>query len=224
MMKKLSLVIVTAALLAACGTGTVENEQIVNGATGGDTSTEEVVEESTEVEETVAEPVGLEAYMPSEGLVKNFEVDSFELTRKVLELKKNKVLEEITFGDVKTVQVTQWSEDNMKMLYNTGATEGITDISIDGLIPTSEPEVMIDAANSTEGEWIVTNMEETLETPAETFENVIVIEQTFKSESSDQVTTLTHYYAPEIGFVKEKTVITNGESEEVSEVNLVSYK
>lgn len=239
-MKKLSLIVLASVMLAACGTEKAEQEEkLVNGATGEAPSEEtadettEAAEEATEatepeedapVEEEVVEPAGLQAYIPASGLVKNFEVDSFELTRTVLEVKDNKVLEEIAFGDVKTIQITEWTENDMKMLFNTGEMEGITDISIDGLVPTSEPIVMIDEANSAEGEWILVSKEETLELPAGTFENVVVIEQILKSESSDQVTTLTHYYAPQLGLVKEKTVVANGENEDISEVNLVSYK
>ncbi|WP_422123970.1 hypothetical protein DHX103_03935 [Planococcus sp. X10-3] len=236
-MKKLSIILLASVMLAACGEEDAKQEEELANGTTGDSSTEEpaeeVSEETTEDSETeeepaseeeVVEPAGFLAYIPAAGLVKNFEVDSFELTRTVLEVKDNKVLEEITFGDVKTIQISEWTESGMKMLYNTGETEGITDISIDGIEPTSEPIVMIDEANSTEGEWLVVSKEETLELPAGTFENVTVIEQVLKSESSDQVTTLTQYFAPELGFVKEKTVITNGEKEDISEVNLVSFE
>lgn len=234
-MKKLSLILLAAVTLAACGTEkAIPAEDAVNGATGAtqteettEGSVEEVTEEATEeesTEESAVEPAGLLAYMPSTGLVKKFEVDTFELTRTVLEVKDNKALEEITFGDVKTLQISEWTENGMQMLLNSGETEGIKDISIDGLTATSEPIVMIDEANSTEGEWVIVSSNEMLETQAGTFENVIVIEQVLKSDSSDQVTTFTQYFAPELGFVKETTTITNGENEDVSEVNLVSYE
>src|SRR5690606_31329681 len=187
-------------------------EDAVNGATGEapteETVTEETAEETTEetseetteeaAEETEAEeeaaPAGLLAYIPAAGLVKNFEVDSFELTRTVLEVKDNKVLEEVTFGDVKTIQISEWTETGMQMLFNSGEMGGVKDISVDGLVPTSEPVVMIDEANSAEGAWTIVSKDETLETAAGTFENVIVIEQILKSESSDQVTTFTQYF------------------------------
>lgn len=234
-MKKFSGLLLTAVLLGGCGTAVTDSaeDDKVNGTAGTETTETEAAETETtetDVESTedapieVTDPTGIQLYMPELGLVKNFQVEDFELTREVLEVSGNQVLEEITFGEAATIEVTEWTESSMNMLIETSELEGERDISIEGLVPMSAPVVMIDEANSTEGEWIITSNGETLETQAGTFEDVLVVEQVLKSESSDQVTTMTRYFAPGLGFIQEKTVVANGDDKQESVVELVSYK
>ncbi|OED33230.1 hypothetical protein H1Q58_12900 [Planococcus maritimus] len=234
-MKKFSGLLLSAVLLGGCGTAVTDSaeDNQVNGTGGTETTETEAAEtETTEAEIEASEnapievtdPTGIQLYMPELGLVKNFQVDEFELTREVLEVSGNQVLEEITFGEAASIEVTEWTESSMNMLIETSELEGERDISIEGLVPMSAPVVMIDEANSTEGEWIITSHDETLETQAGTFEDVLVVEQVLSSESSDQVTTMTRYFAPGLGFIQEKTVVANGDDKQESVVKLVSYK
>lgn len=234
-MKKFSGLLLSAVILGGCGTAVTDSaeDNNVNG-TGGTESTEtEAVEtEAVETEGTadengpieVTDPAGLQLYMPEAGLVKNFQVEDFDLTREVLEVSGNKVLEEVTFGGAKNVEVTEWTESTVSMLIDTSELEGERDISIEGLVPMDGPEVLIDEANSEEGEWVVASKEGTLETEAGAFDNVLVIQQVLKSESSDQVTTMTRYFAQGLGFIQEETVVENGGDKQESVVSLVSYE
>lgn len=215
-MKKLSGIVITALLLSGCGVGSEEAAQkSVNGDSGNTASASEV---------GAVEPVGVQVYMPTEGLVKKFQVDSFDVIRETQQVEENKVLEVITFGDVKTVQISQWTESGMQMLLETSELSGVKDISIEGLVPMDSPTTLIDEANQAEGEWQVTGTSETLETPAGTFEDVLVVTQTLTSETSDQVTTTSYYYAPSLGLIQEQTTVEYGETVQESKVELVSYE
>ncbi|MGI2327691.1 hypothetical protein [Planococcus sp. YIM B11945] len=247
-MKKMNAVLIAALLLAGCGTAAPEAEKqdAVNGSTNETAEVEEqeaVAEEATteaaipetidpeSIEETeaaeeveVTTPSGIQVYMPEAGLVKKFTVDSFDLVREVKEVQGNKVLEEVAFGDMKAVQVTEWTETGMNMLIDTAELSGIKDISIEGLVPTSAPISVINEENNEASEWQVVGPAETLETPAGTLEDVIAVSQVTTSETSDQVTTITQYFAPGLGFVKETSTVKNGDNEQTSVVELVSYE
>lgn len=215
-MKKLSGIVITALLLSGCGVGTEESTQkSVNGDSGNTASASEV---------GAVEPVGIQVYMPTEGLVKKFQVDSFDVVRETKQVEENKVLEVITFGDVKTVQISEWTESGMQMLLETSELSGVKDVSLEGLVPMDSPTTLIDEANQAEGEWQITGTSETLETPAGTFEEVLVITQTLKSETSDQVTSTSYYYAPSLGLIQEQTTVKYGDTVQESKVELVSYE
>src|SRR5690606_25769194 len=109
-MKKFSGLLLSAVILSGCGTAVTDSAEDTNvNGTGGTESTETEATETeateTEVESSendpieVTDPAGLQLYMPKMGLVKNFQVEDYEITREVLEVSGNKVLEEITFGD-----------------------------------------------------------------------------------------------------------------------------
>ncbi|MBT2581295.1 hypothetical protein [Planococcus sp. ISL-109] len=234
-MKKFSGLLLSVVILGGCGTAVTDSAEDTNvNGTGGTESTET---EATETEATetevgssendpieVTDPTGLQLYMPEMGLIKNFQVEDFEITREVLEVSGNKVLEEITFGEAANVEVTEWTETTMNMVIDTAELEGERDISIEGLVPMNAPVAMIDEENGTEGEWIVTSKDATLETAAGAFEDVLVVQQVLKSEASDQVTTTTRYFAPGLGFIKEESVVANGDDKQESVVSLVSFE
>lgn len=216
-MKKLSGLIIAAMLLGGCGTAANE--------TSPKTTSDNKPANSVSASEVGAvDPVGIQEYMPTKGLVKKFEVDSFEVVREATQVEENKVLEMITFGDVKTVQISEWTESGMNMLLETSELSGIQDISLEGLVPMDAPVSMINEANQAEGEWQITGTSEKLETPAGTFEDVLVITQTLKSDTSEQVTTISNYFAPSLGLVQEQTTVKMGDNVQESKMELVSYE
>jgi hypothetical protein len=234
-MKKFSSLLLSALILGGCGTAVTDSAEDANvNGTGGTESTETEATETeateTEVESSendpieVTDPAGLQLYMPEMGLIKNFQVEDYEITREVLEVSGNKVLEEITFGDATTVEVTEWTETAMNMVIETGELEGERDISIEGLVPMDGPVVMIDEENNTEGEWIVTSKDAIVETAAGTFEDVLIVQQVLKSEASEQIITTTRYFAPGLGFIQEESVVENGADKQESIIGLVSYE
>lgn len=204
----------------------------------------EVVEEDAEVEETdtdeskddaeagtvkddtqnaVVENKGLVEYMPKRAIKKTFLLEEFEIVREVTAVKGNRMLETITFGDVVTKQVSEWTPTKLTMLFNNA--EGVEDVTIDNFESTTAPEVYIDKLNEQKGPqaWKVLDEKRSLTLPAGSYKDVLVIEQTITSETSNQQTITRYYYGKGLGVIKEETITKNGNEETayVMEMNKV---
>ncbi|WP_019415433.1 hypothetical protein [Paenisporosarcina sp. TG20] len=178
-----------------------------------DEAAEESVNDDTNSEQAVVENKGLVEYMPKRAIKKTFLLEEFEIVREVKSVKGNLMLESITFGDVVTKQISEWTPTKLTMLFNNS--EGIKDVTIDNFESTSAPEVYIDLLNEQNGPqaWKVIDDKLTLTIPAGTYKDVIVIEQTLMSEASNQQTISRYYFAKGLGIIKEETITKNGDSE-----------
>lgn len=179
----------------------------------GDEATEDSVSDDTNSEQAVVENKGLVEYMPKKAMKKTFLLEEFEIVREVKSVKGNLMLESITFGDVVTKQISEWTPTKLTMLFNNS--EGIKDVTIENFESTSAPEVYIDLLNEQNGPqaWKVIDDKLTLTIPAGTYKDVIVIEQTLMSEASNQQTISRYYFGKGLGVIKEETITKNGDSE-----------
>ena len=181
-----------------------------------DEAEEDGVTDGTQGEEAVVENKGLVEYMPKRGMKKVFLLEEFEIVREVKAVKANRLLESITFGDVKTIQISEWTPTKLTMLFNNS--EDTAGVTIDKFEATSAPEVYIDRLNEQKGSqaWKVVKDDLTLKIPAGTYKDVIVIEQTIISETSNQQTISRFYYAKGLGVIKEEVITKNGDNESAS--------
>lgn len=185
-----------------------------------DEAEEDGVTDGTQGEAAVVENKGLVEYMPKRGMKKVFLLDKFEIVRTVKAVKGNRLLESITFGDVETIQISEWTPTKLTMLFNNS--EDTAGVTIDKFEATSAPEVYIDRLNEQTGSqaWKVVQDDLTLKVPAGTYKDVIVIEQTIISETSNQQTISRFYYAKGLGLVKEEVITKNGDNESASIMEL----
>ena len=171
----------------------------------------------------VVENKGLVEYMPKRAIKKTFLLEEFEIVREVTAVKGNRMLETITFGDVVTKQVSEWTPTKLTMLFNNA--EGVEDVTIDNFESTTAPEVYIDKLNEQKGPqaWKVIDEKRSLTLPAGSYKDVLVIEQTITSETSSQETITRYYYGKGLGVIKEETITKNGNEETsyVMEMNKV---
>lgn len=194
-----------------------------------DQATEETTEEATEeskhnveanavkdeatTKEAVVENKGLVEYMPKKAMKKFFLLEGIEIVREVKEVKGNLLLESITFGDVETIQISKWTPTKLSMLFNNS--EGVKDVTISNFESTTAPEVYIDLEKDLKGPqaWKVIDKSLTLKLPSGSYKDVLVIEQTITSETSDQVTISRFFYGKGLGLIKEETVTKFADSE-----------
>lgn len=209
---------------------TVDEETKENDSEKNDESTGEVTEEEeesdvneTNEENSVVENKGLVEYMPKRPIKKVFLLQDFEIVRQVLSVKGNRLQESITFGDVVTMQISEWSPNKMTMLFNNA--EGVADVTLNNFEATAAPEVYIDLLNDheTPQAWKVVGENLTLTMPAGTYENVLVVEQSIVSETSNQETITRYYFGKGLGVIKEEMITISGENKttDVLELNRV---
>ena len=193
-----------------------EDVEVKNPDESADDAEENGVTDGTHGEEVVVENKGLVEYMPKRGMKKFFLLEEFEIVREVKAIKANRILESITFGDVETIQISEWTPTKLTILFNNSEdTDGVT---IDKFEATSAPEVYIDLLNEQTGSqaWKVVKDDLILKVPAGTYKDVIVIEQTIVSETSNQQTISRFYYAKGLGVIKEEVITKNGDNESAS--------
>ena len=185
-----------------------------------DEAEEDGVTDGTQGEAAVVENKGLVEYMPKRGMKKIFLLEDFEIVRTVKAVKGNRLLESITFGDVETIQISEWTPTKLTMLFNNS--EDTAGVTIDKFQATSAPEVYIDLLNKQTGSqvWKVVQDDLTLKVPAGTYKDVLVIEQTIISETSNQQTISRFYYAKGLGVIKEEVITKNGDNESASIMEL----
>jgi len=193
-----------------------EDVEVKNPDESADDAEENGVTDGTHGEEVVVENKGLVEYMPKRGMKKFFLLEEFEIVREVKAIKANRILESITFGDVETIQISEWTPTKLTILFNNSEdTDGVT---IDKFEATTAPEVYIDLLNEQTGSqaWKVVKDDLILKVPAGTYKDVIVIEQTIISETSNQQTISRFYYAKGLGVIKEEVITKNGDNESAS--------
>jgi hypothetical protein len=190
------------------------------------TATEKAEEESESTEstneDTTEELQGVELYMPERQMKKIFKSDEFEIIREVEAIEGNLVIEKVTFGDVEVVQVSEWTESTMKLLYN-GPNEN-DQITLGNYPKSAAPEVLVDKSANSSANWKIKEEGLTLDMQGQQYKDVLLIEQSITSETSDQVTITRYALGKGLGIIKEEQIVRSGKTEKQYITELVEVQ
>ena len=190
------------------------------------TATEKAEEESESTEstneDTTEELQGVELYMPERQMKKIFKSDEFEIIREVEAIEGNLVLEKVTFGDVEVVQVSEWTESTMKLLFN-GPNES-DKITLGNYPKSAAPEVLVDKSANSSANWKIKEEGLTLDMQGQQYKDVLLIEQSITSETSDQVTITRYALGKGLGIIKEEQIVRSGKTEKQYITELVEVQ
>jgi DNA mismatch repair ATPase MutL len=169
---------------------------------------EEGSEDASKSEDTQAEQtssVGLKAYMPEGPMTKTFMQGEYEGVYEIVDVKGSYVQRVITFGDMVTMQVLEYKDETISVVYEESNPADVSP-QLDALEPVESIEVLVDVTgNESDGEtWTILDKKQTTETKVGEFENVFVVKRESTGEASGVKTTLTQYYAPGYGLIKEQ--------------------
>ncbi|MEC3884088.1 hypothetical protein VKA52_10165 [Halobacillus sp. HZG1] len=161
-------------------------------------------EEETKEEQT--SNVGLKAYMPKKPMTKTFmQNDEYKAVYEIVDIQGNYVQQVITFGDMVTLQVLQWTEGTVSVVYEEFNPEDTASM-LDGFKPVETVDVLIDVTQSSQSDssFKLIDDKQTTSTPVRDFENVLVVQKIEKADSSGAEVRSTFHYAPDYGLIKEK--------------------
>ncbi|MFC0525292.1 hypothetical protein ACFFGV_17050 [Pontibacillus salicampi] len=169
---------------------------------------------------------GLNTYRPEEGMTKTFiQDDQYEITFNIVATNNTHLQRVIRFGDIETLEILKWVENDVSVVYKEENPENTKD-QLDSFETFEPPETIIDLKQKGEGkkdEWQITKENATVELPYKKLDNVIVVQKTQTSSSSNKKSILTRYYAEGLGMVKE-TRETDGSNGFKSVAELQSVK
>ncbi|MBX0357759.1 hypothetical protein [Halobacillus sp. Nhm2S1] len=180
-------------------------------------------EEETKEEQT--SNVGLKAYMPKEPMTKTFmQNDEFEAVYEVVDIQGDYVQQVITFGDMITLQVLEWTEGTVSVVYEEFNPEETASM-LDGFEPVETVNVLMDVTQSSQSDssFKLIDENQTTSTPVRDFENVLVVQKIEKADSSGAEVRSTFHYAPDYGLIKEK-VEDKGENGYTMNSELIDIK
>ncbi|GEN54652.1 DUF4050 domain-containing protein [Halobacillus faecis] len=199
--------------------GTEEPEEDTVEASGDETSSEE------ETKEEQTSNVGMKAYMPKEPMTKTFmQNDEYEAVYEIVDIQGNYVQQVITFGDMVTLQVLEWTEGTVSVVYEEYNPEDTASM-LDGFEPVETVNVLMDVTQSSQSDssFKLIDENQTTSTPVREFENVLVVQKIEKADSSGAEVRSTFHYAPDYGLIKEK-VEDKGENGYTMNSELIDIK
>ncbi len=145
-------------------------------------------------------------YRPEVGDKKTFiQNDQYEITHNIIAGNDRLLQRVIEFGDVETLQILEWSSDQLSVVFQEENPKSISD-QLDTFETYESPKTLININKSGNGEgesWEVIADKETVEVPYGNFENVFVVKRTKISESSSNKNVYKAFYAPNVGLIKE---------------------
>ncbi|MBN9655080.1 hypothetical protein J0K78_12440 [Halobacillus sp. GSS1] len=177
-----------------------ESEEETVEASGNEGASEE------ETKEEQTSNVGLKAYMPKEPMTKTFmQNDEYEAVYEIVDIQGDYVQQVITFGDMVTLQVLQWTEGTVSVVYEEFNPEDTASM-LGGFKPVETVDVLIDVTQSSQSDssFKLIDDKQTTSTPVRDFENVLVVQKIEKADSSGAEVRSTFHYAPDYGLIKEK--------------------
>ncbi|WP_226581195.1 hypothetical protein [Halobacillus litoralis] len=188
-----------------------EDEEMEDQKEEKETATEEPAEEAAddeeesvtsasteEQEESTSSAVGLKAYMPEGPMTKTFiQNGELEATHEIIDVNDRYVQQVITFGDMVTLQILEWKEGTISLVYQESNPED-TSSQLDSFESYETIDVLVDVTKQG-SDWQILDEKQSTQTPYQQFEDVFVVQRA----SGENVKSIS-FYAPDYGLIKEK--------------------
>ncbi|WJE15287.1 hypothetical protein QRD89_16415 [Halobacillus sp. ACCC02827] len=186
--------------------GTPEEEPAAEEeAEAGDDSVNAAGDKASESEEETN--VGLKAYMPDGPMTKTFlQNGEYEATYDIVAVKGNFVQRVITFGDMVTLQVLEWKEGSIAVVYEEYNPKDTSNM-LDTFEPVETINVLVDATKGDTDQFQIVDQKATVQSDVQTFDNVIIVRSV--SQGGNVITLQS--YAPGVGLIDEQ-IEDNGDN------------
>ncbi|WP_051254643.1 hypothetical protein [Halobacillus kuroshimensis] len=154
--------------------------------------------DDSEETEKAGSSAGLKAYMPKGPMTKTFtQNEDYKVKHEVVDVNDRFVQQIVTFGDMVTLQILEFTEGRIAVVYQESNPED-TSSQLESFEAHETIDVLVDATGGSENFQILDEAQTTA-TPYGEFENVFVVQRT----SGSKVTSMYHY-APDYGLIREK--------------------
>ncbi|WP_281658685.1 hypothetical protein [Halobacillus sp. Cin3] len=154
-------------------------------------------DDSEETEEA-GSSAGLKAYMPKGPMTKTFtQNEDYKVKHEVVDVNDRFVQQIVTFGDMVTLQILEFTEGRIAVVYQESNPED-TSSQLESFEAHETIDVLVDATGGS-ANFQILDEAQTTATPYGEFDNVFVVQRT-----SDSKVTSMYHYAPDYGLIREK--------------------
>ncbi|MGG7619612.1 hypothetical protein [Bacillus coreaensis] len=198
-------------LLGACNQvdNSSENENKTTSVKTEDIDQSSENEETTDEAENSEEPGAVEEglnfqeFRPEVGSKKTFTSDGEVIfTEEIISANDEYVQTLFQLGDNLTTEIYRWTKDEVTLLSSESNSENPRQDQLPNFTPLEQLETFMANDANKQTTWKLLSVDGTEEVPAGTFQDVLMIQKS-TNEVVDEETTLTRYYAPKVGLIKE---------------------
>lgn len=160
-------------------------------------------EDVTEEAEVVEAGLNFQDYRPEVGSKKTFTSDGEVIfTEEIISANDEFVQTLFQLSDNLTTEIYRWTKDEVTLLSSESNSENPREDQLNNFTPLEQLETFMANDTNKQTTWKLLSVDGTEEVPAGAFQDVLMIQKT-TNEVVGEETTLTRYYAPKIGLIKE---------------------